>query len=185
MSTRRSFTPNLIYCDGIPIQRVDEFKYLDILLDSKLTFEPHAQSLLRRLAPSSMPFAKCRYFMSIKAAEIVFKSFLLPIVEHGALFLSLCSANVVKKVQSHINRLLRIVYKQPPRTANRDLYTRSRVLPLTLPADAALLTLQFGMREVDDRMDVAAQIVMAPSKEIFKRRLRKFHYERYDQNGVT
>ena len=60
--------------------------------------------------------------MSIKAAEIVFKSFLLPIVEHGALFLSLCSDSVVKKVQSHINRLLRIVYKQLPRTANRDLY---------------------------------------------------------------
>ena len=122
MSKRCSFTPNLIYCDGIPIQRVDEFKYLGILLDSKLTFEPHAQSLLRRFAPSSMLFAKCRYCMSIKATEIiVFKSFLLPIVEHGALFLSLCSDSVVKKVQSHINRLLRIIYKQPPRTANRYL----------------------------------------------------------------
>ena len=146
MSKHRSFIPNLIYCDGIPIQRVDEFKYLGILLDSKLTFEPHAQCLLRRLASSSMLFAKCRYFMSIKAAEIVLKSFLLPIVEHGALFLSLCSDSVVKKVQSHINRLLRIVYKQPPRTANRDLYTRSRVLPLTLRADAPLLRLQSGMR---------------------------------------
>ena len=30
-----------------------------------------------------------------------------------------------------------------------------------------------------------AEIVMAPSKEIFKRHLKKFHYERYDQNGVT
>ena len=28
LSKCRSFTPNLIYCDGIPIQRVDEFKYL-------------------------------------------------------------------------------------------------------------------------------------------------------------
>ena len=89
-------------------------------------------------------FAKCRYFMSIKAAEIVFKSFLLRIVEHGALFLSLCSDSVVKKVQSHINRLLRIVYKPPPRTANRDLYTRSRVLPSTLRADASLLRLAWG-----------------------------------------
>ena len=94
---------------------------------------------------------------------------------------------------------------------------------MTLRADAALLRLQSGMREVDDRMDVAArhvrrvdrivvkvprhnttklqrssyvrgpnmwnslpvEIVMAPSKEIFKRCLKKFHYERYDHNGVT
>ena len=103
--------------------------------------------------------------MNIKAAEIVFKSFLL------LFFLSLCSESLVKKVQSHINRLLRIVYKQPQRTANEDLYLRSRVLPLELRADAGLLKLQFGMRDVEDKIiiiDVAARHVRRVRRIVFR-----------------
>ena len=42
------------------------------------------------------------------------------------------------------------------------------MLPLKLRADAALLRLQFGMKEVDDKIDIAARHVRRVNRIVFK-----------------
>ena len=42
------------------------------------------------------------------------------------------------------------------------------MLPLKLRADAALLRLQFGMKEVDDNIDIAARHVRRVNRIVFK-----------------
>jgi len=47
----RTIPPNIkrIYLNGVEVKRVDTFKYIGLILDSKLTFAPHINSVCNKL----------------------------------------------------------------------------------------------------------------------------------------
>jgi len=38
------------FIDGIPVLKVDEFKYLGLLLDSQLSFRSHIDSIIKKIS---------------------------------------------------------------------------------------------------------------------------------------
>ena len=86
--------------DDVPLQAVSSYKYLGITLDSQLTYNSHVSQIISSASNKLEQFQRMRSFLTVKAAILVYKSMLLPILEYGDIFLSAASALNRKKLQT-------------------------------------------------------------------------------------
>ena len=93
--------------DGIPIQKVTSYKYLGMTLDIQLNYNLHISRLISSAASKLKQFRRMRTFLDTKAAIIVYKSMILPLLEYGDIFLSAASAVNWKRLQVLQNKGLR------------------------------------------------------------------------------
>ena len=77
--------------EGSPLMKVASYKYLGLSLDRQLNYNVHIKKLIASVSAKLKQFQRMRSFLTVKAAVLVYKSMLLPIIEYGDIFLSAAS----------------------------------------------------------------------------------------------
>ena len=111
-----------IKVDGEMLQTVSSYKYLGTTLDSQLNYGKHVSNVISNASLG------LRQLRRTKAATMVYKNMILPVIKYGDVFMSAASVENRKKLQVLQNKGIRCAL-------NRDQYTHV----IDLHADANLL----------------------------------------------
>ena len=104
---------------------------------------PAVMSLYKVFSSKLKQFQRMRSFLNVKAAVLVYKSMLLPILEYGDVFLSAASAADRKKLQVLQNRGLRCALNKGIETSSDSLHTEAGILKLKYRREQHLLNFMY------------------------------------------
>ena len=138
--------PNLLLKDT-PLQTVTDYKYLGVTLDSQLSYNLHVNRLIGTVSAKLKQFRRMRSFLTCKAALMVYKNMLLPILEYGDVFLSASSCVNRKRLQILQNKGLRCALGRDIETSTRDLHTEAGLLKLKYRRENHLLNFMFDQAQ--------------------------------------
>lgn len=91
------------------LDSVPEYKYLGVILDSKLQFVSHVNSIKQKISYRMATLRKVRWTLGYKEALTLYKSCILPFFDQGSLFYNCATVEVLKGLQTLQNKCLRIV----------------------------------------------------------------------------
>lgn len=115
-----------IYLANTRLEFVEKYEYLVFVLDNCLTFEAHLSRTMQRINSKAVILYKVRNLINPSIALQMYKTYLLPSLEYGDLFMGSCSVMSVAKLQKFQNRLLRLVHKPVTRILDFDLHVKSK-----------------------------------------------------------
>ena len=100
---------------GTKLQYVRHFNYLGVKLDSRLTFEMHANECLRLVSHKIFLLTKIRKYIDKKQALTIYKSKIMPYFDYGDIFLLGVQVKTKDMLQKLQNRALRLVLNRDSR----------------------------------------------------------------------
>ena len=125
-------SPFEIKIEGVALQTVSSYKYLGLTLDAQLNYNLHMSKLIGSVAGKIKQFQRMRTFLSNKAALMVYKGTILPILEYGNIFFSAASAENRKRLQTMQNKGLRCAFNADIDTSTAELHSEAHLLKLHL-----------------------------------------------------
>ena len=132
-----------IKIDGVALQSVSSYKYLGITLDSQLNYGRHVNNVISNASLRLRQLRRMRSFLTTKAATMVYKNMILPVIEYGDVLLSAASAENRKKLQVLQNRGLRCALNKDQYTHVIDLHAEANLLKLKYRREQHQLNLMF------------------------------------------
>ena len=147
--------PVNISLDGAPIHTVTNYKYLGITLDGQLNYSKHIRKLVSSASLKLKQFKRMRSFLNTKAATLVYKNMLLPMLEYGDIFLS--GANMVdkKKLQVLQNKGLRCALNRDQFASTDELHEDVDLLKLKFRREQHLLNHMYDMSKGESNLKSA------------------------------
>ena len=119
-----------IKLDGAPLLVVSSYKYLGMTLDSQLNYNLHVNNVVSSVSSKLKQFQRMRSFLSVRAALMVYKGTILPLLEYGDLLLSATSLVNRKRLQTLQNKCLRCALNKGIETSSVDLHEEAKLLKL-------------------------------------------------------
>ena len=83
--------PFEIKLHGASLQTASSYKYLGVTMDSQLSYNLHVNKIVATISGKLKTFQRMRNFLNVRAALLVYKSMMLPILEYGDILLSATS----------------------------------------------------------------------------------------------
>ena len=139
-----------------PLQRVQSYKYLGITLDTQLNYNLHVNRLIGSVTAKLKQFQRMRSFLSVKAALMVYKNMLLPILEYGDLLLTATSVENRRRLQVLQNKGLRCALNKGIETASDDLHVEAKLHKLKYRREQHLLNFMFDRAQSADNLKTAS-----------------------------
>ena len=136
--------------DGTTIQRTQTYTYLGIKLDEQLTLETHANELIRKVSAKIYQLTKIRAFLTSKAAVLIYKNMILPILEYADIFLHSASQKIRKKLQTLQNKALRCALHKNKYAGSADIHKEARILKLKDRRNVHVLLHMFQLAQMPD-----------------------------------
>ncbi len=109
---------------GRDIEQVDDFKYLGVVLDSRLTFEAHISGLAKKISSRLGVLGRVRKYLPQDLRVMLYNTLVLPHFEYASLIWSNTSAGVTERLVSMQARAGRIILGLP-RLTSSELVLRS------------------------------------------------------------
>ena len=125
------------------IQKVMSYNYLGMTLDSQLNYKLHVKKIISNVSGKLKQFQKMRNFLETRAAVLVCKSMLLPLLEYGDIFLSATTAKNRKKLQVLQNKRLRCALNKGAYVDSNELHEEAKLYKLEFRQEQHLLNLMF------------------------------------------
>ena len=97
-------------------------------MDQHLTFDNHAKYTINRVSPKIYQLAKMRKYLTSKAALLVYKNMILPILEYGDIFLSAATRENRKKLQKLQNKALKCALAKDKTFSTNKLHKEAQLL---------------------------------------------------------
>ena len=126
--------------------KIENEKYLGITLDEQLNYELHAQSVIKAVKYKTLRLRLLRRILNKKAALLVYKNMILPILEYGDVFLSSVSKATRKKVQVMQNNCLRIALNLGKRESSKMLHESADLAKLYIRRKVHVLQFLFKLK---------------------------------------
>ena len=165
--------------DKQPISRVHNYCYLGVTLDEQLNFEMNAQQTIKKVKNKLVQLRSMRYFLNKRAAILIYKNMILPILEYGDIFATSLTKHTRKKLQIMQNKALRIALKQRNGDSSKILHKEAKLQKLNVRRKVHVL--QFVYRKKQDK----TLLVRAPTGRVTRSgkkinfKLRKPNTEKY------
>ena len=121
------------------IQKVTSYKYLGMELDCDLSYKKHVNKIISSISAKLKQFQCMRVFLNKKAAILVYKSTILPILEYGDVFLSAVPLVSRKCLQTLQNKGLRCALNKGIETSSAELHKEAALGKLRFRRDQHLL----------------------------------------------
>ena len=118
------------YINDQLINRTNTYTYLGIKLDEQLSLDTHANLLIKRVSDKIYQLTKIRSFITQKAALLIYKNMILPILEYGDVFIHSASKGIRKKLTVLQNKALRCALSKEKLYPTNDLHMKARLLKL-------------------------------------------------------
>ena len=139
----RSLPSFEINYEGKAIQTVASYKYLGITLDPQLNYNLHITKTVSAISGKLKQFQRMRSFLNIKAALLVYKNMLLPILEYGDILFTAASLENRRKMQVLQNKGLRCALNHDLETSVKDLHNEAKLLKLKHRRELHLLNFMY------------------------------------------
>ena len=149
---RRSYGPRSdaqfinfsLHISGVDIKHVEQYEYLGIVVDNKLSFKYHSSKCSRGANSKIYQLRKIRGSITTKCALSIYKTMILPLLEYGGVFLGSCTERERTKLQRLQNQALRTIYKKDNHTNLYSLHDNAKLLPLNLRREIALIKIIYN-----------------------------------------
>ena len=125
------------------LQRVTSYNYLGITLDSQLNYNLHVTKVISLVTGKLNQFRRMRKFLTTRAALMVYKGMLLPLLEYGDIFLVGASVCNRKKLQILQNKGLRCALNRDIDANVCDLHSEANLLKLHFRREQHILNYMF------------------------------------------
>ena len=139
--------------DGTPLQNVTSYKYLGMTMDNQLNYKLHINKVISSVSGKLKQFQRMRSFLSVKAAVLVYKSMLLPILEYGDIFLSAASVANRKKLQTLQNKGLRCALNKGIDVSSDSSHTEARLLKLKFRREQHMLNYMYDWSRNPEKLN--------------------------------
>ena len=107
----------------VSLKTVTSYTYLSMTLDNHLNYNLHVDKIICSVTSKLNQFRRMRKFLTVKAALLVYKGMLLPIIEYGDIFLTRASIANKKRLQILQNEDLHCSLNRDIDTFINDLYS--------------------------------------------------------------
>ena len=141
--TLKEVPPHIIHFGSTNLQSVNTYKYLGVTLDSQLNYALHVNKIISSISCKLKQFQRMRNFLNARAAMLVYKSMLLPILEYGDIFMSAATLKNRKKLQVLQNKGLRCALNRGIETSTNELHADANLLKLKHRRRQHLLNFMF------------------------------------------
>ena len=141
----KQLPPFEVKVDDLPLNVVTSYKYLGMTLDNHLNFNKHIQNVIWRVSVELKQFRRMRYFLDTRAATLVYKNMILPVIEYGDIFLVGATVENRKKLQTLQNKGLRCALMWEQDTSVTDLHDALKIQKLKVRRDHHLLNYMFDL----------------------------------------
>ena len=150
-----------------PLQNVSSYKHLGVTIDCQLNYNLHVNKIVASMSSKLKQFQRMRSFLNVKAALLVYKSMLLPILEFGDVFLSAATAKNRKRLQVLQNKGLGCALGLGYHTSTEELHAEAGLLMLKFRRELHLLNYMYGVAGVNSNR------VIRPTSGAVKRSQKK------------
>ena len=130
--------------EGTPMQKVTSYKYLGVTLDSQLSYNLHVNKIIATASNKLKQFRRMRSFLDVRAAIMVYKSMILPLLEYGDIFLSAATVINRKRLQTLQNKGLKCALNKNPEYSSSDLHEEADLLMLKYRREQHLLNFMYS-----------------------------------------
>ena len=114
-----------IQCDGIRLEQVKSYKYLGVMVDSRLSFSENTDYIHSKVVKRIGILGRSRYFLSQELALYLYKQLILPLIDYGDVFYDGAtqrSRHILQKLQNAaFRRILKAPRLTPPDLLHEDL----------------------------------------------------------------
>ena len=138
---------NIVF-NQIPLQVVPSYKYLGLDLDSRLNYKKHVKRIIALAAGKLKQFQRMRSFLNKKAALMVYKSMILPIMEYGDVFMTAALLGDRKKLQTLQNKGLRCALNKGLETSSDELHAEANLLKLRFRREQHVLNYMYDISKI-------------------------------------
>ena len=136
-----------IKIEDSPLVKVSSYKYLGVTLDEQLNYNLHVTRLIGSVTAKLNQFRRMRSFLNTKAAVLVYKCMLLPVLEYGDIFLTTASVINKKRLQVLQNKGLRCALQLGSETSVDNLHEEANILSLKFRREQHLLNHMFDQAQ--------------------------------------
>ena len=99
----------IISIDGQPIERVNNNKYLGVIIDDRLTFKNHCEYIAKKMSKKLNFLRRIRNRLDMKTALLLFNSLVVPHVDFCNSILFMLNERELHTLQLIQNRAMRII----------------------------------------------------------------------------
>ena len=104
--------PNVnIVIDGETIERVNELKYLGVIIDDKLTFKSHIDNVIKKMAKKYGILCRLKNELTVGSKIQLYKSIISPHIDFCPSILFLANSTQMLRLQRLQNRVMRLILK--------------------------------------------------------------------------
>ena len=154
----KELPPVEITCGQAKINMVANYKYLGVTLDSQLNFNKHVQSTIAIVTDKLSQFRRMRFFLDTKAAVLVYKNMILPMLEYGDIFLVGATVENRKKLQVLQNKGIRCALNRDRDVSTDDLHTEIKLARLKQRREQHLLNYMFDLAQNRNNLKKRASV---------------------------
>lgn len=132
-NSNRKYSDKLedIYLNRSKISRVDEFKYLGLLIDSNLTWNSHVNHVLKKLGPYVGIFRKISFVCSENVKKMLYHSFFYSNITYLLSVWGGTNKNNIKKISTMQNKCIRNLFfndYKVGKVSTNELYKKHNIL---------------------------------------------------------
>ena len=120
-------TPLKLKIDQNIIHKTSNYTYLGVTLDEHLSFDNHVKKTIGKVSAKILQLRKIRPYISQKAAVLIYKNMILPIMEYGDVYVPAAKQELRKKMQTLQNRALKCALSKDKRYSTQLLHTEARI----------------------------------------------------------
>ena len=92
------------------LAQVEQYKYLGVIIDSKLNWTHHIDYLTKKLSRTLGILLKTRYYLDTKSLLLILQSLFLSHINYGILCWGRCSKTAIERLSVLLNKAFRFIY---------------------------------------------------------------------------
>ena len=103
-----TFTTPLML-NGIPIKRVEAFKYLGVVIDSNISWSSHTDYLCKKVSARIGILKRIMPCLTLPSAQTVYKTIIQPLFDYCGVVWGSCTESSISRLQRLQNRAGRVI----------------------------------------------------------------------------
>ena len=119
-----------LYLSGVEMTKVDSYKYIGLILDSKLTWKQHVNAICSRLNQYFGIFFHIRNKIPFQMTRQVYFSTVFAHINFGLEIYGSCPKSLKNKLQSKQNQLLKVLTNKERLYPTNELHAQNRILKI-------------------------------------------------------
>ena len=119
-------TASPLVCSNNILETVSTTRFLGLIIDDTLSWQPHVESLIKKLSMASYAIRYLKSFLQTDTLRIIYFAQVQALIKYGIIFWG--TSTLVRKVFIMQKNILRIIYKLKPRDSCRELFQLKQIM---------------------------------------------------------